>query len=250
MGTYHGLYATHPRNDKRLQTVIRAAEDLERGDAVHDPEVPGEFRRHIEGLVWGESIQGERSETRYYHNKLAFTFEQPEGWTVKAGSRAIVASAADNSASLKLTLRRRDPAGTPQSILKDSATGELSAGTPLEQAGLKGYTAIASSGGTSKRLAVIDYNNLSYLFEGQAEDFSAQDPALLGIIESFRPMDPRERQTGTPRYIHYIQVPRGATMESLAASIRIPDAENRLRLLNGLYPRGEPRTGDWIKVIK
>jgi predicted Zn-dependent protease len=39
-------------------------------------------------------------------------------------------------------------------------------------------------------------------------------------------------------------------MESLAASIRIPDAEKQLRLLNGLYPRGEPRTGDWIKVIK
>jgi predicted Zn-dependent protease len=250
VGTYHGLYATHPRNDQRLQTVIRAAEKLERGDAVEDPEIPGEFRRHVEGLVWGESIQGERSETRYYHNKLAFTFEQPEGWSVRAGSRAIIASAPDNSASLSLTLRRRDPAGTPQSILEGSATGNLSGGAPLEQAGLKGYTAIASSGGTSKRLAVIDYNNLSYLFEGQAQDFSAQDPALLGIIESFRPMDPRERQTGTPRYIHYIQVPRGATMESLAAGIRIPDAENRLRLLNGLYPRGEPRTGDWIKIIK
>jgi predicted Zn-dependent protease len=39
-------------------------------------------------------------------------------------------------------------------------------------------------------------------------------------------------------------------MASLAASIRIADAENQLRLLNGFYPRGEPRTGDWIKVIK
>jgi predicted Zn-dependent protease len=39
-------------------------------------------------------------------------------------------------------------------------------------------------------------------------------------------------------------------MASLAASVRIPDAEAQLRLLNGLYPRGEPRTGDWIKMIK
>jgi predicted Zn-dependent protease len=70
------------------------------------------------------------------------------------------------------------------------------------------------------------------------------------MIESFRPMHPKERTTGTARYIHYIQVPRGATMASLAASIRIPDAEAQLRLLNGLYPRGEPRTGDWIKVIR
>jgi predicted Zn-dependent protease len=32
--------------------------------------------------------------------------------------------------------------------------------------------------------------------------------------------------------------------------VRIPDAETQLRLLNGLYPRGEPRTGDWIKMIR
>ena len=28
------------------------------------------------------------------------------------------------------------------------------------------------------------------------------------------------------------------------------EALTQLRLLNGLYPRGEPRTGDWIKMIK
>jgi predicted Zn-dependent protease len=109
---------------------------------------------------------------------------------------------------------------------------------------------VASNGSDSRRLAVIDYNNLSYLFEGKAQDFPATDTQLLAMIESFRPMHPKERTTGTARYVHYIQVPRGATMASLAASIRIPDAEAQLRLLNGLYPRGEPRTGDWIKVIR
>jgi predicted Zn-dependent protease len=250
VGTYHGLYATHPRNDQRLQTVVRAAEELELDEGVENPEIPGDFRRHLEGLVWGESIQGLRAEDRYYHNKLGFTFEQPENWTVQAGSRALTATAPDGDASVQITLRRRNASATPQAVLEGSAAGALVEGRALEQAGLQGYTAVASSGGVSKRLAVIDYNNLSYLFEGKASDFPASDATLLGIIESFRPMDPRERQTGAPRYIHYIQVPRGATMESLAASIRIPDAENELRLLNGLYPRGEPRTGDWIKVIK
>jgi predicted Zn-dependent protease len=70
------------------------------------------------------------------------------------------------------------------------------------------------------------------------------------MIESFRPMHPREHQASTGRYVHYIQVPRGATMASLSAGLRLPDAEAQLRLLNGLYPRGEPRTGDWIKVIR
>ncbi len=250
VGTYHGLYATHPRNDQRLQTVIKTAGELDPESYRESPEVPGEFRRQLGGLVWGPSVQGQRAEDRYYHNKLAFTFERPEGWDVEAGAKAIVAQAADASASLTVTVRRRDPAATPRSVLQAGAAGNVSAGRELEQAGLSGYTALATSGGDVRRLAVIDYNNLSYLFQGEAADFPAMDATLLGMIESFRPMDPRERQTGTPRYIDYIQVPRGATLESLAAGIRISDAENTLRLINGYYPTGEPRTGDWIKIIK
>ncbi len=247
-GTYHGLYASHPRNDKRLHTVINKARELDVGDYVESPEQPGEFRSHIEGLVWGESIQGERDENRYYHNKLAFSIEHPQGWTVNAGSRAVVAQAPDGSASLTITLARRDNNSTEQA-LRGSATGELSSGEALEQAGLQGYTAIASSAGISKRLAVIDYN-YRYLFEGAASDAAASDATLKQIIESFRPMDPREKQAAEPHYVHYMQVPRGATFASIAAGIRIPDAEGKLRLLNGMYPRGEPRTGDWIKVIR
>jgi predicted Zn-dependent protease len=251
IGTYHGLYATHPRNDQRLKTVVRAANELESNEYIENPEVPGEFRRHMEGLVWGPSIQDQRAENRYYHNKLAFTFEHPPGWTVSAGARSVVASSpAGDDATLTVTLRRRDAGATPRSVLESSAGGSLSVGKELDQAGLKGYTAVASNGSETRRLAVIDYNNLSYLFEGKSSNFPAADASLLLMIESFRPMHPKERTTGTPRYVHYIQVPRGSTMASLAAGMRVANAEDQLRLLNGLYPRGEPRTGDWIKVIR
>ena len=250
VASYHGLYATHPRNDQRLQTVISAASDLQSGAPADNPEVPGEFRQRIEGLVWGPSLQSARDENRYYHNKLSFSFEPPPGWQVTAGAQEIVARAPDNTASLTLSIRRRDRASTPRAVLESTSTGSLANGIELEQAGLPGYTAVASSGGSSSRLAVIDYNRLTYLFDGDAENFSATDAQLLAAIQSFRPMHPKERQTGNGYRIHYIQVPRGATMASLAASVRIRDAEAQLRLLNGLYPRGEPRTGDWIKMIK
>ena len=250
VASYHGLYATHPRNDQRLQTVIRTAGDLTTGETLLDPEVPGGFRRQVEGLVWGPSVQSERKDNRYYHNKLGFSFEHPPNWTVKAGGQSIVATAPDGSASMTIALRRKDKASTPRQVLETSATGSLAQGAELDQAGLKGYTAVASGAGNNKRLAVIDYSSLSYLFDGAAGNFPSGDPQLLAIIESFRPMHPKERQTGKGYHIHYVQVPRGATMASLAASVRIPDAEAQLRLLNGLYPRGEPRTGDWIKMIK
>ena len=246
--SYHGLYATHPRNDARLQQVIRTARELDQD--VEDPSRPGEFRQLMEGLVWGPSTQGLRAEDRYYHNKLGFTFLRPEGWTVAASSKAIMASSTDGSSSLTVTIRKLNKTLTPQNVLETNTTGALSIGTELEQSGLKGYTAVASNGSVSRRVAVIDYRSLSYLFEGKSSNFATQDATLLEIVQSFRPTHPKEKKAGTPAYIHYIQVPRGATLETLAAGIRIPDAQAQLRLLNGFYPRGEPRTGDWIKVVR
>lgn len=122
--TYHGLYATHPRNDKRLQTVIRAAHELDDGTYIESPEIPGEFRRVTDGLVWGESVAGQRADDRYYHNKLGFTIEQPEGWAITPGARAVVASAPDGSATLTITLRRKDSSTTPQATLESLARGD------------------------------------------------------------------------------------------------------------------------------
>jgi predicted Zn-dependent protease len=248
--SYHGLYATHPRNDQRLKTVISKSGELELDEQVENPAVPGEFERQIEGLVWGVSQQDTRAEDRYYHTKLAFTLRRPEQWTVNAGAKSIVASADDGSATLTVTLRKRDAKVTPKQVVETATSGTLSVGKDLEQAGLKGYTTVASNGSKARRVAAIDYNSYTYLMEGKATDFAASDAQLLAIVESFRPLHPKERATGKALNVHYIQVPRGATMASLASGIRIPDAEAQLRLINGLYPRGEPRTGDWIKVIR
>jgi len=248
--TYHGLYATHPRNDKRLQTVIGAANELDDGTYIESPEEPGEFRRVTDGLVWGESVGGQRADDRYYHNKLGFTIEQPEGWAVSPSAQAVVAAAPDGSASVTITLRRKDPNTTPQAVLESSAKGDLRSRETLQQSGLDGYTAIAGASGKDKRLAVFHFGNLTYFFEAESTDFAAKDEQLLAIIQSFRAMHPKEKSSSNGRYVRYIQVPRGANVSSLAASARISDAEAQLRLINDFYPRGEPRTGDWIKVIQ
>lgn len=248
--TYHGLYASHPRNDKRLQTVIRAANELDDGTYIESPEVPGEFRKMTDGIVWGPSVEGLRAEDRYYHNKLEFTVEQPEGWNVEATARAITLNSPDGETSLTIRLRRKSDEKTPEQLLRETASGELASGVVLQQSGLDGYTALATASGVTKRLAVIDKEKLSYLFEGDARDFAASDEQLLAIIESFRPMHPREKSSSSARYVRYIQVPRDATMESIAANVKIDDAEGYLRLINDMYPRGEPRTGDWIKVVQ
>ena len=243
-GTYHGLYASHPRNDLRLQTVIRTANNLDLADQPENPEQPGVFRSHVEGLVFGASAQSQSEANRFYHNKLDFTFRYPEGWTVVQGSRDVTAQSADGSASVTVTLSRLDAGVTAGDYLVSTASGALTDQRELEQFGLSGSTAIASAGGNSKRLAVLDHR-YRFLFEGTGADADA-----LTVIESFRPLVAKEKAKGPSRTLHYVQVPRGATLESLSSGARIPDAEDQLRLINGYYPVGEPRIGDWIKTIR
>ena len=48
----------------------------------------------------------------------------------------------------------------------------------------------------------------------------------------------------------YLATPEDS-YESLAATLRLgARGADRLRLLNGDYPRGQPRAGDWLKVIR
>ena len=248
-GTYHGLYASHPRNDLRLQTVIKTANMLDFDTMADDPELPGRFRRETEGMVVGASAEAQSDPLRYYHNKLDFTFEHPEGWKVTANTREIVARAPNSDAALTIKITKIDPEADPATALPSLATGEISAQEETENQGLKGATGLASAGGVQKRLGIVDYR-FRYLFEGEATDFAGTDEAFKTIITSFRPLFPKEKKRGESLTLTYVQVPRGATFASLSTGIRIPDAENQLRLINGYYPGGEPRTGDWIKVLR
>ena len=248
-GTYHGLYASHPRNDLRLQTVIKAANELDIDDMPDNPELPGEYRRQTEGLVYGASAEAQSEPDRFYHNKLNFTFAHPPGWTVRQSSREILATSADGSRTLTIGLAKIDPNQDAEANLLAGAQGDVTDLEALEQFGLVGTTAIASSGAQSVRLAVIDHG-YRFLFQGEAPVLADADAEFRTIIDSFRPLTGREKITGTSHTLHYIQAPRGATFASLASSVKLPDAENQLRLINGYYPTGEPRTGDWVKVIR
>jgi len=248
-GTYHGLYASHPRNDLRLQTVIKAANELDLAEMPENPEIPGEYRRQTEGLVYGASAEAQSEPNRFYHNKLNFTFAHPPGWTVRQSSREILATSADGSRTLTIGLAKIDPEQDTEASLIAGAQGDVTAFERLEQFGLSGSTAIAASGARAVRLAVIDHG-YRFLFEGDAPALAEADADFRTIIDSFRPLTGREKITGTSHTLHYIQVPRGATFASLASGVKLPDAENQLRLINGYYPTGEPRTGDWVKVIR
>ena len=71
------------------------------------------------------------------------------------------------------------------------------------------------------------------------------------MIKSFRPMTRAEYQQAQPLRLHMVKVKPGQTIETLAKGSTLPgDALQTLRLLNNLYPSGQPRAGDWLKVVR
>ncbi len=253
--SYHGLYSTHPRNDLRLQKVIRSAAELEPTDVA--PVDPEEYRKITEGLAYGQSsAPPKREDDRFYHDKLGFTFQVPESWSVERGSRTIITSSEDADAAVALRLARA-PKDVSYRDFLSSAMGvtTLFQGQALEQNGLKGYTGVIAGGNgeSRRRVAVLQRGSVAYVFEARVEDdrgFTDSDQQFVTLIESFRPMKPEERSAGKRRYISWVQVEPGETFASIARRVRLPDAEGELRLMNGYYPKGEPRAGDWIKIVE
>ncbi|WP_445940644.1 M48 family metalloprotease [Pseudomonas sp.] len=251
-GGYHGLFDTHPDNDRRLQQVLGPAHALATGQQEVNREG---FLKRMEGLPFGDSAEtGVRRGQRFYHGDLNFTLAFPQGWSLLNRPDALIGHTADQQAFIAMTLEDNPQKLTPAELLRQRVGGQrLAAGVELQQAGLKGYSAVIP-GNAAKRVAVIQHGSRTYLFvaavRGRAS-LESQDEQFLSVIKSFRPMTRAEHQEAQPLRLHMVKAKAGQTIEALAKGSKLPgDALKTLRLLNNLYPSGQPRAGDWLKVVR
>ncbi|MDP6417336.1 MAG: M48 family metalloprotease, partial [Gammaproteobacteria bacterium] len=117
-GGYHGLFATHPRNDTRLQEAIAAVGQLDDIEITHlDDE---NFRDQINGLIVGASQGSQSSETRnrYYQGAMGYTLVFPEEWEITETITTVAASA-PNIGSLKIEAQRLQDNIEPRVFIRD-----------------------------------------------------------------------------------------------------------------------------------
>lgn len=251
-GGYHGLFDTHPDNDRRLQQVIGPAQALVAGQQEVNREA---FLQRLEGLPFGDSAQsGIRRGERFYHRDLDFTLTFAKGWSIVNQPEVLIGHSPDEQLFVAMTLEDNPRGRDAASLLRQRiGAARLRDGAPLQQAGLQGYTG-PIDGPTPRRAAVILKGDKAYLFVGAVKGRAAtvEDDALfVAAINSFRPLQPAERTLAEPLRLHLVRVAPGQTLTSLAAdSGLVTDAEATLRLLNNLYPQGEPRPGDWFKTVR
>ena len=242
---YHGLFASHPENDQRLQDIVQHAALLRTENAADGRD---EFLKRCEGLVFGDNTQeGVVRDGVFYHRDLGIAMRLPPGWRAVNRPDRLIAIAPQGAGRLEL----RNPVkatGTPAEFLRRAeSTTEV---TPLEINDLP--AAMARSSG--RVAAAIFLADRAYLVVGTATQFASVETdasPIVDSIKSFRPITGAERDAAKALTIKLVTAEANTRIADLAARSPLGrNAEGYLRLMNGLYPKGEPVAGQTLKIVQ
>lgn len=258
---YHGLFASHPANDTRLQEVVRAARKYTGAatvDAGRD-----RYLKLLDGMVFGDSLeQGVVRKNAFYHGPLDLKITVPALWAIKNNpSKLQFLRNKGEDAFVELTSQAIGQAASPQAfmakLLEQPRAGR---GRALSHRGMRGYQQVVSLpklpwGQPGDALLTVWFRgDTAWLFVAAAKDarrFSALRREFDAISHSMSTLTRRDRANAAPRKIQLQRVRRGASFAALARSSSLESyQQEQLRLLNGVYPSGEPQAGEWVKTIK
>ncbi len=255
---YHGLFTSHPKNDKRLFELVMANQHL-MPDELAEP--VGDFWELMDGLVYGdESATGLVKGSTYYHSVLRIVVEFPKDWGVINTGTVIEGGAPGGSKDGLITVQRQGggKAKTPKAYLEDTLKrDDLTKGEELTVNSYPAYVADAPVTGSDSKLRLISIvlkDGDFYLLKGDAgpnadpEVFRAQ---FRKTLDSFRSMTSADARLANGQTIKVIVAEPGMTYRDLAKKSSIKrDGENILRVINGDHPYGEPTAGDYLKIVE
>jgi predicted Zn-dependent protease len=252
--TYHGLFTTHPRNDVRLQQAVAQAGNLSE-DQIRESD-HAVFRNHIDGLLFGENTSVASDRNRYYQDLMSYTMVFPDNWKVSETTTTVRATSPEGGASIGVEAQRLRENKEPRLYIRENlGITDLQQSQPLSQYRLLGHTGIhTNADGDEERVAVFYLGPRVFVIRAAIDDAESSEELedlLFASIRTFRPIQTNERSAANGLRVRYVQVTQGFDWAALAARSPVrPYPEETLRLLNGYYPIGTPRPGEWIKILQ
>jgi predicted Zn-dependent protease len=252
-----GWLASHPSNDQRLQQIKDRAERYSATSQYAD-EGRERYLKVIQGLAFGESAdQGLVRGRNFYHGALGIALTAPVGWRMQnsAEQLALVNPAGDAALLLKPV-----PAKAGKTHAEVIKNGFKPTQGRSEATTLNGLQATRFSGtrqdaqGKTQALEftlVSGPQNSFYVLQQVAKDAATLQANRTGLREaeaSFRLLNAQDRAVAKPWAIKLVPYPKGGFAE-LAKRSTLPNAEQQLRLVNGFYGGGEPRSGQLVKMV-
>lgn len=256
--SYHGLFATHPDNDTRLQEVVGTASSLQTSSK---PLVNrDEFLNLIDGMVFGDSEKdGIVRNNTLYHADLDFALKFPRGWRIDNQPAQVIATAPGGGALLVLQAEDLGKRTTPREyLLQKLRPDPIDDEGELTINGLPAYTLRTVTktqwGQRPARYTTLFYHDKAYTLIGVSRDSDAvaeHDSAFLAASQSFHNLTDNERMLAQALRIGIIQPEAGLSYGDLAARSPLEYfAEEQLRLLNGDYPDDQPSSDGRLKIVE
>ena len=249
---YHGVFASHPSNDKRLQEIL---DNVSQNFVKGTNKSKSNYLAMIEGMVFGDSQQaGVTRGNEFFHGPLNLYLSSPENWEIINNANSLVFKAPFGEATLQVTLEDLNFVESPEEYLKRFVRNTTDEEVLMID-GLSGFTAKTYRSGRTTRMAVIFKDDKAYQFiaylKDRDGDFSSYDLQFMNIIKSLRSLTEKELKYSQPLRIKTYKVRQGETYESIASTSSITlNPEDQLRLLNGDYPDKELTVGRVIKIVE
>ena len=250
---YHGVFSTHPKNDDRLQTVVRAAKTL--SPVQYRDNNRATYLKSIDGMVWGQNPdQGVVVKNRFMHAELGIALQFPIDWLITNNPKKLLARNPENGAlaqlSLKSLRKNETAAGLLRRLTKES---DLAVEQTAYGATARTQARIAARSQPA-RVSAIKLDQKQVLFiagTSTKKHFVATDLQLLAINASFTRLSDEQVNNIKFPVLKIIEAGPGDDFASLATRSAIDhEAENILRLLNGAFPDGTVVTSQKLKVIE
>ena len=256
---YHGFLSTHPDNDTRYKEAIRASEEFVR-DFEEFIETD-EFLEKLNGMDYGPSKKvGVVRRNTFFHPRLGIKFNFPRTWQYESQAKGIAVTSRVRDARFTVSSARIKKS-TPVDTFAAKGLGlKVREGREITIGGMPAYLGIADRADTDfgprpVRFAVVfdRRKGLAYVLTGSGKhDLRkvANDRDFIASIFSFERMDKDDFKVAKAPRVQVVRVEGDTTMEQLAEESPISNyALDRLRVMNGLYPKGEPEEGQLIKII-
>jgi predicted Zn-dependent protease len=267
---YHGVFDSHPAPGAR---EIAAA----KGAAKITNEPPGgwvdgqdAYMRAIDGMPYGSSrAQGIVRDNRFYHADMGITMAFPRGWVVQNEHDRILAYTKSSKSAkiadgiMQITSPPRPEKRGPREVLLEYLKGEsISKGEALNVNGMEGYTAVSrrgsplDGGAGPVRVAVIFRGKQTFLIQGASRsgngNLPADDGLFMSCMQTIRDLKPSEYPLAQPYRIKVIKATEQTKLEDYAKNVPSDDGyqKEHLLMLNGLYPNGKVKPGQYLKVVE
>ena len=247
------FFDSHPATPDRVKHTTKHAKDLKVASREPISSSHEAFLARLDGLVVGQrAANGMVKGHRYLHPDLNFFVEFPQGWNVDNTPVQLVSAPKDGGKAviLRAVAQGNDPLDGARALEKASKTAIVSKTQTTTINGLPAAKTQVSDSRLTVDLTWIAYGGMIYQIAGIAETkaYDTVRPLLQGVVQSFRPLSPDERNGIREKRLRLVKAHAGETVETLTARVHSAWKANQVMVANGLQGSETLQEGQLIKI--